>query len=60
LKASYEAPLTERRRPGGLSDERDLLDGRLGYYRATLLAKCDGLTGQQLITRSCKPTAGSP
>jgi Protein of unknown function (DUF664) len=52
--------LTERSRPGGLSDERDLLDGWLDYYRATLLAKCDGLTGQQLIARSCKPTAGSP
>jgi hypothetical protein len=43
-----------------LRDERDLLDGRLDYYRAALLAKCDGLTGQQLITRSRKPTPGSP
>ena len=48
--------MTERSRPGGLSDERDLLDGWLDYYRATLLAKCDGLTGPQLITRSCEPS----
>jgi hypothetical protein len=48
--------MTKRTMPEGLSDERSLLDGRLDYYRATLLAKCDGLTGQQLITRSCEPS----
>jgi hypothetical protein len=48
--------MTERTMPEGLSDERSLLDGWLDYYRATLLAKCDGLTGQQLITRSCEPS----
>jgi hypothetical protein len=48
--------MTERTIPEGLSDERSLLDGWLDYYRATLLAKCDGLTGQQLITRSCEPS----
>jgi hypothetical protein len=42
--------------PAGLSDERELLNGWLDYYRATLLAKCDGLSGEQLITRSCKPS----
>jgi hypothetical protein len=42
--------------PEGLSDERGLLDGWLDYYRASLLAKCDGLTGRQLITRSCEPS----
>ncbi len=48
--------MTERTMPEGLSDERSLLDGWMDYYRATLLAKCDGLTGQQLITRSCEPS----
>jgi Protein of unknown function (DUF664) len=48
--------MTDRTMPEGLSDERSLLDGWLDYYRATLLAKCDGLTGQQLITRSCEPS----
>jgi hypothetical protein len=36
--------MTERTMPEGWSDERSLLDGWLDYYRATLLAKCDGLT----------------
>jgi len=48
--------MAERSIPEGVSDERSLLDGWLDYYRATLLAKCDGLTGQQLITRSCEPS----
>jgi hypothetical protein len=42
--------------PAGLDDERRLLDGWLDYYRATLLAKCEGLTGEQLIARSCSPS----
>jgi hypothetical protein len=46
----------ERTMPAGLSDERGLLDGWLDYYRATLLAKCDGLSGAQLVTRSCEPS----
>ena len=48
--------MTERAMPDGLSDERGLLDGWLEYYRATLLAKCDGLSGEQLVTRSCEPS----
>jgi hypothetical protein len=48
--------MAERTIPEGLSDERSLLDGWLDYYRATLLAKCDGLTGRQLTTRSCEPS----
>jgi Protein of unknown function (DUF664) len=48
--------MTERTMPEGSGDERSLLDGWLDYYRPTLLAKCDGLTGQQLITRSCEPS----
>jgi len=48
--------MTERAMPDGLSDERGLLDGWLEYYRATLLAKCDGLSGEQLVMRSCEPS----
>ena len=51
--------MAEREMPAGLSDERKLLDGWLDYYRATLLVKCAGLTGEQLITRSCEPSAMS-
>ena len=48
--------MTERAMPDGLCDERGLLNGWLEYYRATLLAKCDGLSGEQLVTRSCEPS----
>jgi Protein of unknown function (DUF664) len=48
--------MTERTMPTGLLDERCLLDGWLDYYRATLLAKCEGLSGEQLIARSCEPS----
>ena len=48
--------MDERTIPDGLSDERGLLDGWLDYYRATLLAKCEGLSGEQLVIRSCEPS----
>lgn len=48
--------MNERTMPGGSGDERSLLDGWLDYYRATLLAKCEGLTGDQLVARSCEPS----
>jgi hypothetical protein len=48
--------MTGRDMPEGSAGERDLLDGWLAYYRATLLAKCEGLTGEQLVTRSCEPS----
>jgi Protein of unknown function (DUF664) len=51
-----EFRVTDRTEPGGLSDERSLLDGWLDYYRATLLAKCEGMSGDQLVTRSCEPS----
>jgi hypothetical protein len=51
--------MTERTMPEGLCGERSLLDGWLDYYRATLLAKCEGLPGEQLVTRSCEPSVMS-
>jgi hypothetical protein len=51
--------MAERTMPEGFCDERALLDGWLDYYRATLLAKCDGLSGDQLVTRSCEPSVMS-
>jgi hypothetical protein len=51
--------MTERTMPEGLCAERALLDGWLDYYRASLLAKCEGLSGEQLVTRSCEPSAMS-
>jgi hypothetical protein len=38
--------VAEREMPAGLNDERSLVDGWLDYYRATLLVKCEGLTGE--------------
>jgi hypothetical protein len=37
-----------RRRPVYLSDERELFEAWLDFQRATLLAKCEGLTAEQL------------
>jgi Protein of unknown function (DUF664) len=51
--------VTDRTKPEGLSDERGLLEGWLEYYRASLLAKCGGLSGEQLVTRSCEPSTMS-
>jgi hypothetical protein len=48
--------VSERTWPGGLDDERRLLDGWLDTYRDALLDKCDGLTGEQLTARSCPPS----
>lgn len=33
-----------------------MLDGWLDYHRNTLLRKCDGLTAEQLKSRSCEPS----
>lgn len=38
------------------SDERATLDGFLNWYRATLLHKCAGLTGEQLARRAVPPS----
>ena len=38
-------------------DERASLESWLEYHRATLLMKCAGLEPEQLVTRSCPPSA---
>jgi uncharacterized damage-inducible protein DinB len=45
-----------RVRPTYVRDERELLDGWLEFHRATLLAKCEGLTDRQ---RKDRPIAES-
>jgi Protein of unknown function (DUF664) len=42
--------------PPEAGDERSTLLGFLEYHRATLLRKCDGLTGAQLAQRSMPPS----
>ncbi|GLZ81172.1 hypothetical protein Afil01_59790 [Actinorhabdospora filicis] len=41
--------------------ERAMLDGFLEWQRSSLLRKCAGLTGEQLVRRaSTRATAGTP
>jgi uncharacterized damage-inducible protein DinB len=42
-----EPTVQDRKRPTYLHDERQLLDAWLEFHRATLLAKCEGLTDEQ-------------
>jgi hypothetical protein len=37
-------------------DERAMLEGFLDWHRATLLHKCAGLTGEQLVQRAVPPS----
>jgi len=53
------APDTNRSFPPRAADEQALLDGWLDYYRATVLHKCAGLSPDQLVHRSCPPSAMS-
>jgi len=45
-----------RNEPDRLGGERQLLDQWLDYHRESLLLKCEGLTGEQLVLRSCPPS----
>lgn len=46
----------ERPAPPGVANEREALEARLEFHRATLLVKCSGLDGEQLARRSCPPS----
>ena len=48
---------TERAEPPYEADERTMLVAWLEYHRATLALKCEGLTDDQLRTRSVPPSA---
>ncbi len=48
-----------RSEPPRSADERELLDGWLDYYRATMRHKCAGLSSEQLSERSCPPSTMS-
>jgi len=56
---TWTAPAVDR--PGGpnVADERTAAEDLLDYHRATLLAKCAGLTGEQLATRAVPPSTMS-
>ncbi|MDQ3052964.1 MAG: DinB family protein [Actinomycetota bacterium] len=47
---------TDRQEPAYAGPEQVQLESWLDYHRDTLLRKCEGLTEQQLKTRSCEPS----
>jgi uncharacterized damage-inducible protein DinB len=51
--------MSEREDPPLVGDERAMLTGWLEFHRATLLHKCEGLTGAQLAERSVPPSGMS-
>jgi len=48
--------LPERVDPSRLSSEKQALDEWVDFHRATLLMKCEGLTPEQLKSRSVEPS----
>jgi uncharacterized damage-inducible protein DinB len=53
---TWTAPELARSKPPNAGPERRQLDAWLDYHRQTLLAKCAGLTAQQLATASVPPS----
>jgi uncharacterized damage-inducible protein DinB len=53
---TWTAPEVKRADPPMQADERTALDTWLDYHRETLLFKCQGLTGEQLVQRSVAPS----
>ncbi|HVB41611.1 MAG TPA: DinB family protein [Streptosporangiaceae bacterium] len=54
---TWTAPEVARTEPADVAGERDALQGWLDYHRATLLFKCQGLTGEQLVARAVAPSS---
>ncbi|MFG2094523.1 DinB family protein [Streptomyces sp. NPDC048612] len=53
---TWTAPSVERRELPTVAGEREMLQGWLDFHRDTLLAKCTGLTGDQLVQASSAPS----
>jgi hypothetical protein len=56
-RVTWQAPEVARTEPPLVADERTALAGWLDYHRATLLWKCAGLTGDQLVARPIQPSS---
>jgi hypothetical protein len=52
----WSAPSVDRAQPSLVADERTSLERWLDFHRATLLAKCAGLTAGQLKLRAVPPS----
>ena len=53
---TWTAPDVARTDPPQVNGERAALQSWLDYHRATLLFKCQGLTGDQLVMRAAEPS----
>ena len=53
---AWTPPTLERPDTPFVADEREMLEGWLEFHRATLLAKCSGLTAEQLRIRAVPPS----
>ena len=53
---TWTAPNVSRTEPPEVAGEREALQGWLDYHRATLLFKCQGLTGEELARRAVAPS----
>ena len=56
VTADWTAPSVERAEPDYVAAERQALEQWLDYHRETLLAKCAGLTAEQLKRRAVPPS----
>jgi Protein of unknown function (DUF664) len=56
-RVTWTAPRIDRHDPPTVAGERQSLDSWLDYHRATLLFKCQGLTGEQLARRAVEPSS---
>jgi hypothetical protein len=60
MSPEISQPSAEQRTdPPYVADERTMLESWLEFHRATLLWKCEGLTGEQLALRSVEPSTMS-
>ena len=57
VPVAWTAPEVPRTDPPEVAGERESLEGWLDYHRATLLWKCQGLTGDQLAERAAAPSS---
>jgi hypothetical protein len=55
-RVTWTAPKVTRTDPPPVAGEREALDGWLDFHRSTLLMKCQGLTGEQLVQRAVPPS----
>jgi uncharacterized damage-inducible protein DinB len=56
MTVTWPSNLPEREYPSRLSEEQRALDEWIDFHRATLLLKCEGLTTEQLKSRSVEPS----